>query len=338
VRVLLTGSTGMVGAHTAAALHRAGHDLRLFVRNPERIPRALDPLGVPATEYVTGDVTDPESVEGALDGCDAVVHAAALLTFDHRRDAEMQRTNVEGSRVVLGAAARRGLDPILYVSSLAALFPAAGPVLTAEESVKRPRDLYTRSKADSERLARQLQADGAPVVITYPGWVVGPDDPTLNAGVRLIFDCLKAGAYPVAPGGVPAVDVRDVAAAHAAAIEPGRGPRRYLLVGHFLSYAELVDAYVRVTGRRVWKVPTPGALMRGFGRVGDGLRRLGFDVGAVTFESMSMATRGVPCDSAPAVRELGVRFRPFDETLGDVLRWMHRQGLAKRRHLGALAP
>jgi dihydroflavonol-4-reductase len=336
MRVLLTGSTGMVGAHTAAALHGAGHELRLLVRDPRRIARALDPLGVPTPEHVTGDVTDAAAVERALDGCDAAVHAAALLSFDHRRDAEMQRTNVEGTRLVLGTAARLALDPILYVSSLAALFPPAGDVLTADETVKRPRDLYARSKASAERLARDLQDQGAPVVISYPGWVVGPDDPTVNDGVKLIFDCLKAGAYPVMPGGVPTVDVRDVAAAHAAAMKTGRGPRRYVLGGHFLSYPELVDSYMRVTGRRVWKVPIPGALMRGLGRRGDALRRLGVDVGAVTYESMLIATRGVPCDSSPATGDLGIAFRPTDDTLRDVLLWMHRQGLAQRRHLGTL--
>ena len=124
MRVLVTGSTGMVGAHTAAALHRAGHELRLLVRDPGRIPRALDPLRVPVPEHVTGDVTDAAAVERALGGCDAVVHAAALLSFDHRRDAEMQRTNVEGTRLVLGTAARLALDPIVYASSLAALSPA----------------------------------------------------------------------------------------------------------------------------------------------------------------------------------------------------------------------
>ena len=124
--------------------------------------------------------------------------------------------------------------------------------------MKRPRDLYARSKSSAERLARDLQAEGAPVVISYPGWVIGPDDPTVNDGVRLIFECLNAGAFPVLSGGVSTVDVRDLAAAHAAAMKPGLGPRRYVLGGHFLTFPELVGAYMRVTGRRVWKVPTTG--------------------------------------------------------------------------------
>ena len=64
--------------------------------------------------------------------------------------------------------------------------------------------------------------------------------------------------------------------------------------------------------------------------------RLGVDVGALTYESMLIATRGVPCDSSPATGELGIEFRPTDDTFRDVLLWMHRQGLARRLHLGTL--
>ena len=216
VRIMVTGSTGMVGAHTAAALQRAGHELRLLVRDPSRIPRALAPLGVPTPQYVIGSVTDAEAVEEAFRGCDAAVHAAALLSFDRARDAEMQRTNVEGSRLVLETGVRLGLDPIVYVSSLAALFPTEGSLLTAEESVKSPRDLYARSKAAGERVARALQARRAPVVITYPGGVFGPDDPTVNDGVRLIVKFLTSGAFPVTSGGISFIDIRDIAAVHAA--------------------------------------------------------------------------------------------------------------------------
>ena len=334
---MVTGSTGMVGAHTAAALHRAGHELRLLVRDPSRIPRALAPLGVSTPQYVIGSVTDAEAVEEAFRGCDAAVHAAALLSFDRTRDAEMQRTNVEGSRLVLETGVRLGLDPIVYLSSLAALFPAEGNLLTAEESVKSPQDLYARSKAAGERVARELQSRRAPVVITYPGGVFGPDDPTVNDGVRLIFKFLTSGAFPVTSGGISFIDVRDIAAVHAAVMKPGLGPRRYVLGGHFLPYANLVDCFVRVTGRRVLKLPVPGGLMRGLGWLGDRLRSLGLDVGALTYESMLIATRSVPCDDSPVRRELGIAFRPADDTMRDVLRWMHREGHLEANDLGVLA-
>jgi dihydroflavonol-4-reductase len=84
------------------------------------------------------------------------------------------------------------------------------------------------SKAEAERVARRYQQAGAPVVITYPGGVLGPHDPHLGDHLRRVRNILK-GRYPMIPsGGYLIVDVRDVAKVHAAVLEPARGPRRYL--------------------------------------------------------------------------------------------------------------
>ncbi len=321
MRVLLTGATGLVGSHTAAALARDDFALRVLVRDPARLERALAPLGVKEPEVVCGDVTDPGVLAAALTGCDAVVHAAALFTLDRRRAAEITRTNVSGTRNVLGAAARLGLDPIVHVSSIAALFPPDGALLTTATSVKQPRDPYAASKADAERIARQLQDDGAPVVIVYPGQIWGPHDPTFGDGIRATLGYLRAGLFPWTPGGFPMIDARDLAAILRAALAPGRGPRRYMAGGPFVTPRTLADAFERVTGRRVRTPRVPGALMRGVGRIGDWSRHLGFSHG-LTREAMVTLTRGVPCDDAPTLAELGTSLRPLDETLRDTLGWL----------------
>src|SRR4029453_19500084 len=84
MRVLITGGTGFVGSHTVAAVVRAGHDVRLLVRRPKRVDPALAPFGLQAADIVTGDVLDAGSVEVAVDGCDAVIHAAPLYSIDPR--------------------------------------------------------------------------------------------------------------------------------------------------------------------------------------------------------------------------------------------------------------
>jgi nucleoside-diphosphate-sugar epimerase len=106
MRVLVTGGTGFIGCHTVAALANRGHDVRLLVRDPDRIDRALGPLGIERVDHVVGDVTDAEAVERAVAGRDAVVHAAALFTLDRRRDAEVMEINVRGAEVVLGISIR----------------------------------------------------------------------------------------------------------------------------------------------------------------------------------------------------------------------------------------
>ena len=119
MKVLVTGGTGFVGSHTVKAVIDAGHELRLLVRSAGRLAPALEPLGVRDVQHVVGDATDAEAVRRAMDGCDAVVHAAAIFSYDAREARAMQRVNARATEVVLGAAHAGGLDPIVHVSRLA---------------------------------------------------------------------------------------------------------------------------------------------------------------------------------------------------------------------------
>jgi UDP-glucose 4-epimerase len=144
---------------------------------------------------------------------------------------------------------------------------------------------------------------------------------------------MRWGFIPVTPGGVPTVDVRDVAAVHAAAMKPGRGPKRYMVSGSFLSNAELIDILSAVSGRHVRKLPVPGALIRGVGRFGDVVRRrLGIDI-SLTYELALTLTRGVPSDDSRIAEEFGIRCRSAVETLRDTLRWRYEQGLLEARYV-----
>ena len=220
MKVLVTGGTGFVGAHSVKALLDSGHTVRMLVRSPDRIGAALGPLGTQAPEHVVGDVTDADSARRALEGCDAVLHAASVYTFDARRAASMRRDNMASVRIVLGTAHELGLDPIVHVSSFAALLPAQAP-LTPDSPVGEPKGAYNISKAETEQVARDMQDAGAPVVITLPGMVWGPHDPNVGESAIFARDVLR-GLLPFRLGGGPnVVDVRDVAAMHAAVMEPG---------------------------------------------------------------------------------------------------------------------
>jgi dihydroflavonol-4-reductase len=336
MKVLVTGGTGFVGSHTVKAIVDAGHDLRLLVRSPDRLASALEPLGVHDVEHVVGDATDAESVRRAMDGCDAVVHAAAIFSYDARDARAMQRVNARATEVVLGAAHAGGLNPILHVSSYVALLPPGG-VLDRDSPVGEPRGVYARSKAETERMARQLQDQGAPVVITYPGMVWGPHDPHLGEAATFARSVLRGMVPMVPPGVLPVVDVRDVAAAHAAILTPGRGPGRYMLARGTASLAEMIDLMRGVTGRRLVRATAPAPLVLGMTAAGDVVQRvlpfrLPFHFGGVW-----VATHGGPIDASATERDLGVRFRPVDDSIADMLRWLHRAGHLTDRQAGRAA-
>jgi dihydroflavonol-4-reductase len=331
MKVLVTGATGFIGSHAARALHAAGFAVRVLVRSAEKAERVLGAHAIPV-EIAVGDMTDPQAVDRALDGCDAVLHAAATMYGGE----DVLAANVAGVRNALGLAHARKIDPILYVSTVAAMYPPPGALITVDDPITGLRTTYGRSKAEGERFARALQAQGAPVVTLYPAGVYGPDDPGPGEPMKGLRDGLRIG-WPITSGGVSIVDVRDVAQIAVAALESGRGPRRFMAAGRFLSWPEKVDLCDAITGVRARRIPAPAPLLRAVGRALDIAKRVvAFDY-PLTYEAARMMTKMVPCDSRATRDELGVDFRPTRETLADAIRWLFRVGELEARHAGKLA-
>ena len=335
--VVVTGGTGYVGSHAIAALVRAGHRIRVLARSPERVPAALAPFGVDQVETVTGDVTDPIAVQQALEGADAVLHAASVFSMDARKAEEMRSVNVRGTDIVLGTAHRLGLDPIVYVSSeLALLPPAGGELLTPDSPVKRPSWPYCRSKADSELVARRYQEMGAPVVSVMPAAVWGPHDPHFGEGVTRATNVLR-NRYPIVMrGGMHIADVRDVAAVLAAVMTPGRGARRYMVAGDYISMPDLIRTLADLTGRRIRFATLPPWFLAAVGRTADLVQRrvktrLPWDAEGIWV--MNCAAR---CDDSKTRSEFALEPRPLRETLTDTVQWLVEIGRLTPREAGRL--
>lgn len=328
MRVLVTGATGFTGGHTLAALARAGHEAVAFVRDPDKLARLVDAHGLDPVEHRVGDITDRTSVDAAVEGCDAVIHTAATVSFDPNDAAAMAATNNVGVRAVLNSAVAAGCDPIVHVSSTSALFPPQGPVLRADDPIPHPTTDYAESKAHCERHARALQDDGHPVVIFYPGGIAGP----IDAGSHVLGDAwreaLRPGWVPVITrGGTSYIDARDLADAFAAALVPGRGPRRYMAGGTFVNWEQNADVLDAATGK-TWKRRTiPARAMETIGWVGDRVARLrpGWTP-PIGYEAAMTMTRSVPTDDGALHAELGIDYRPLEDTLGEMIGWLVSKG------------
>ncbi len=337
MRVLVTGGTGYVGSHAVAELVRSGHEVRLLVRSPDRVATSLGPLGVSAPDVAVGDITDAGSIDAALAGCDAVVHAASVYSLDPRDAPTIAATNVRGTETVLGAARRAEVDPIVYVSSYVGLLPSAG-VLGPESPVGDPTPPYARSKADSEVVARRHQEQGAPVVSVYPGSVWGAHDPYCGESCRLLSGILRNRLPFAISGGLPIADVRYVASVLAAAVEPGKGPRRFMAGGNDTRWNELFTLLRRLTGRRLPAMPTPRPVAMGFGRLMDGAQRFLPGKAPLAFEGIYIATQDPKTDDSSTTAELGVEPPPLEETLTDMIRWMVEAGRIPTRASGRIRP
>ncbi len=327
MKVLITGGTGFVGAWTAKAAQDDGHHIRFLVRNPDRLRTSAEQIGVDVRDHVIGDMADPDATAAALDGCDAAIHCAAMVSTDPDRSEEMLRTNLEGARNVLGAAVDAKLDPIIHVSSFTALFRPGLEVLHADLPVAGGSDGYGKSKAAVEDYARGLQEDAAPVNITYPGMVLGPPaGDQFGEAAEGVEAAIKMRGVPGHRAAWIVIDVRDLAALHAAMLQPGAGPRRYMAGGRRIPVAHLASLMGSAAHRKLLVYPVPDVALRAVGRLFDLIGdHLPFET-PINSAAMQYYTQMPHSDDTPSERDLGIRQRDSAATLLDTIDGLQRVG------------
>jgi len=324
--VLVTGATGFIGSHTAYALAQQGFVLRLLVRDPERARTWCEKRGIKVEEYIRGDISSAQDMQRAVAGCDALVHAAAMVGLEARNAAEIERVNIDGTRHVMEAALAAGVRTIIYVSSASALYRAGLPYMDESCEPGTSTSGYGFSKTECERYVRELQQRGAPVIITYPVGVIGPDDPRLSESVGAMVSFLK-DMVPLTATGIQLVDVRDIAQAHCQLLRRGAIvgdvlQNRLMLKGEYLSWSHLAETLQSITGRKVRTVRLSPRLMLLMGRCADFLRRFVSISMPITAESMRYTCSWIEVRS----QHHGVEYRDIRVTLSDTIRWLVREG------------
>ncbi len=325
MQIAVTGGTGYVGAHTVRALLEAGHGVRLLVApgcgDEPVIPR-LRELG--ALEVLDGDVRDAAVVGTLLDGCDAVLHAAGVVGTNDRQAQLMWDINAYATEAILTRAVEAGLDPVVSVSSYSALFPPPEGVhgVIGPDSPPVPgHSAYGRTKSYGEQVARRLQAEGAPVVVTYPSSVIGPAFHTAPGITEQGWGMIvRHRVAPKFAGGMAMVDVRDLARVHTAVMQPGRGPHRYLCGGLMVTFNEMVDAVERGLGQRVRRLPITPGLFRAIGRFADVFGRFVPLPGGLSYEAALLLTSATATDDSQTLSDLGIQWSSPVDAIVESLR------------------
>ena len=323
---LVTGGTGFVGSAVARALIARGHRVRLLVRarGDRRNIQDLD------AELVEGDLRDAASLAAAVAGCRYVVHVAADYRLWVPDPEAMRAANVDGTRALLLAARDAGVERIVYCSSVAALGLVGDGTPADEDTPVHPQHIigaYKRSKYDAEQVARQLAAEGVPIVIVNPTAPVGPRDVKPTPTGRMILDA-AAGRMPAyVPTGLNIVHVDDVAAGHVLALERGQVGEAYILGGEDLGMAHLLALVDDVMGRSdVRRRELSTGVLAPVALASEAKARVFGTEPRVTREMLAMADKQMFFSSAKARAELGYTSRPPRRAVLDAVQWFRAQG------------
>ncbi|HEY3233138.1 MAG TPA: NAD-dependent epimerase/dehydratase family protein, partial [Polyangiaceae bacterium] len=266
---------------------------------------------------------------------DRLYHLAANHTHWDRQPERIATATVDGTRAVLGAAAKRRLAKIVVTSSWVTRGIHTEPVDETSEFNLRDTAPHIAAKLAAERAALKAADAGLPVVVVLPSFVVGPGDWKPTPSGALILEYLKTSPtfhFPVTTGGLSVADVDDIAAGHVAAMERGTVGERYLLGGENLNYESLFDTLSEVTG-----LPPPGRRLTPSALE---LRAVLMELRARWLGTVPLFTRSLARDlghaqlyvnSAKAESELGYAHRPARTALARAARWYLDKGYVPER-------
>jgi dihydroflavonol-4-reductase len=316
MKVCVTGATGFLGAHLTAKLVRAGHEVRVTVRDRRR----LDSLQGLEVEAVNADILDRGSLRRALRGYDMLFHVAGMVAS--RPEREVWRVNAVAPRIAVEVAAEAGLRRVIVTSSVGAVGPARGG-RPADERQTYPQSgtgmLYPDAKHEGELAALTTgRRVGIDVVAACPAYVLGPAFNRSLPGetsTRVVGNYLRGRLPAIVDSYTNVVDVEDVAEGHLLAARRGTPGERYILGGENLRWSEVIERVSRLSGVHHPLLVLPPEVAGGAGMLG----RLPLHRGLI--QGIRLMAPDWRYSSARAQRELKYRPRGANETLKRTVDW-----------------
>jgi dihydroflavonol-4-reductase len=314
--VLVTGASGFLGWHVARVLIERGYSVRALVRPASGVAEL-------PVELITGDLREPGSLEQAVAGCGIVFHVAADYRLWARRPAEMYRSNADGTRNLLEAARRAGVERVVYTSTVGCIgIPHDG--IGDEDTPVTLGDMagdYKRSKFLAEQAALEFARSGFPVVIVNPTAPVGDHDIKPTPTGQVVADFLEGRMPAFIDTGLNIVNVRDVAVGHLQALERGRGGERYILGSENLTLAQILQILARITGRKAPAVRLPYAIAYCAGICSTAWADVTGAPPRVPIDAVRMARKKMWVRHTKARRELGFDPGPVEGALRKAVHW-----------------
>ena len=255
--ILVTGGTGLVGAHLLLKLAGDGHKVRALYRSEASISKTKSLFvlnanpNFDAIEWVKGDITDIPTLEDAFAGIDTVFHCAAHISFEPKDEDILRKINIEGTANMVNCALDFGVKKFCHFSSIAALGDPKAHEPITEETEWNPEirhSDYAISKYGAEMEVWRAWQEGLNVLVVNPGLIFGAG--FRDAGSGKIFKAVKRGQFFYTNGNCGIVAVEDVVEATLKLMQADTDGERFTLVGENISYKNMLDIIAGSMGKK----------------------------------------------------------------------------------------
>ncbi|MDH5428068.1 MAG: NAD-dependent epimerase/dehydratase family protein [Nitrospirota bacterium] len=328
MKILITGSSGFIGAAVTRAAVAKGDEVRVLVRSASN-RNNLDGLPV---ETVEGDLQDPSSLKKALVGCSGLYHVAAHYALWDQDPSIFYKVNVEGTKQLFRAAEEVGVERIVYTSTIGAIGLPGDGGLGHEGLFPSESQLsgdYKRSKFLAEQEVLKMAQNGLPVVIVNPTAPVGERDVKPTPTGQIIVDFMKRRMFAYIETGMNLIDVDDVALGHVAAMERGRIGERYILGNQNLMFREICQMLSQLTGVPAPRIRLPWKWILPLAHVNTWLaNHVTHKTPRIPLEGVKMAKYRMHYDCTKARAELALPQTSVETALKKAIQWFRQYGYA----------
>lgn len=328
MKVALTGATGHLGAALLQELTGRNILVRALIRGNDTRTCA----GLPV-EIIKGEIMDAQALALLMQGCDAVIHCAAVISVNGDATGLIQQTNVAGTQQVVDSALQTGIKRFIHISSIHAF--KQQPEIDILDETAAPADeksyAYGRSKYASQKIALAANSRGMEVLVISPTSIIGPFDFKPSLMGKAISDLYKGRLPFIFNGGFNYCDGRDVAHAIVNALTMGKPGEVYLTGGEWHSLKELTQILSKVSSKKV----KPVALSLLAGKLGLPFIKL---LATVTnkeplytrevLDALFKDNRNISSNKARTA--LHYTSRPFEQTIHDTFHWFKNNGYLDR--------
>ena len=335
----VTGSTGLLGNNLVRLLVSRGVKVKALARSTKKAERQF--AGLPL-EIVEGDMNNVAVFAGRLRDVDIIFHTAAFFRDNYKGGKHWKQlydTNVTGTVELLTHAYNAGIRRFVHTSSVAVLTGA--PHQLIDETMLRTAnnaDDYYLSKILTDRQILSFLGKHSDMwaCMVLPGWMIGPGDLGPTSSGQVILDFLHRKLPGIPPATFSVVDARDVAEAHWLAAVQGQRGERYLAAGRHMSMEELFHTLEKLSGIPSPQFKVPSALLFAMGAATELYARLSGKPALISLANVRLMRsehNRTHFSHEKTRRELGLLFRPVEETLRDTIAWYAENGWLKNAPL-----